>query len=593
MVPEVFRAIVQTEPEVLLRSDVATAEAKDREALVTSFLNLAEQRKLSARDPGTLRQYGKMLHPGLADQLRPYVTDASRDVFTRRTAIEIASLCEVPDLAHDLAAIALDPHQDLVVREMAARAVRHSNVDEAKLGLKPLIMGVVGDDPKDELKGCALRSLWPDHMTTEELFQVLTPPRRESYLGSYAMFLMYDLAAALPPSDLPYALNWIESQGSSHQASFYANRLIDGIMKKAWDQMMAPGVARAFGRAILSRARQFDKIISNDRDSEFRQCISEDHSKRRMLVGTMISLVAELEEDPQYLLFTDTPLVLDQDIPWMLERLQSTESTEEQLAWAQLIGRAFDQRETEQLEVVYDACQANSVLANEFAWLFQPVDLNSPRAERMKETHNRRENWRQLREQQTPLLDPPPEERMAWLLAECEDEDSAAWWRLNVEMTLEPDSTHYGDEFEPDLTSLPGWKAANTQTRARIVDAAWKYIQEQDAKPDAWLGTSKLYRPAWAGYRAFRLLLKEAPEIFDSIPTDAWKRWAPIILAFPFHSALRDGDPDRLLVAAAYRFAPDDVVEALKTVFGREESELDAQWIIQNLTDSVEPISMV
>jgi hypothetical protein len=50
MVPEVFREIMKTDPHVLLRSDVATADVKDRIALVESLLQLHDEERLMAHD---------------------------------------------------------------------------------------------------------------------------------------------------------------------------------------------------------------------------------------------------------------------------------------------------------------------------------------------------------------------------------------------------------------------------------------------------------------------------------------------------------------------------------------------------------------
>ena len=51
---------------------------------------------------------------------------------------------------------------------------------------------------------------------------------------------------------------------------------------------------------------------------------------------------------------------------------------------------------------------------------------------------------------------------------------STAWWKLNLEMTLESDSKYYGSDLIADLTTLPGWRDADDGTRARIVAAVAK-----------------------------------------------------------------------------------------------------------------------
>jgi hypothetical protein len=66
-------------------------------------------------------------------------------------------------------------------------------------------MEQAGSDPDDELKGCGLLATWPDHITAEELFAVLTPRKRDDYSGSYSSFLSSGFVQYLQSSDLPVA----------------------------------------------------------------------------------------------------------------------------------------------------------------------------------------------------------------------------------------------------------------------------------------------------------------------------------------------------------------------------------------------------
>ena len=155
----------------------------------------------------------------------------------------------------------------------------------------------------------------------------------------------------------------------------------------------------------------------------------------------------------------------------------------------------------------------------------------------MREHHEKRQKWLR-RDEDRPLLDPPPASRIASLLDAFESGDLGAWWRLNREMTLKPDSEFYGDELQPNLTLLPGWEQATPETKSIILQAAKKYVLEQDSATDKWLGKNTLHRPVFAGYRALRLLLQEDPGMLSDLPPYVWEKWAPIILAYPTTSGL-------------------------------------------------------
>ncbi|NQV36056.1 MAG: hypothetical protein HQ515_25420, partial [Phycisphaeraceae bacterium] len=105
---EVFDALVRSNPQVLLRADAAALSAEDRSSVVESLLNALQTGQANDQDWDLHRHYIKLKHPGLADQLRPWITEKNRDLTARATAIGIASDCKVQELQGLLAEIALD-----------------------------------------------------------------------------------------------------------------------------------------------------------------------------------------------------------------------------------------------------------------------------------------------------------------------------------------------------------------------------------------------------------------------------------------------------------------------------------------------------
>ena len=156
-------------------------------------------------------------------------------------------------------------------------------------------------------------------------------------------------------------------------------------------------------------------------------------------------------------------------------------------------------------------------------------------------------------------------------LETLESGDLAAWWRLNREMTLESDSTHYGNPLELDLTKLPGWQEAEEATQKRIIESAKNYIQNQDNVAYEWIGTNKYNRPALAGCRAFQLLLKESPEFLDNLSSEIWKKWTPVIIATPIIN--RHEDSYLEIVKCAYVNAPQESINTLITLIDKENQE--------------------
>ena len=93
MLPALFREIMSTDPAVLLRSDVATADVRDRAALVESLLRFYDEERLLDREWSVRQRYNKLAHPGLAEQLRPYICERTKATTVRNVAIDIAEAC--------------------------------------------------------------------------------------------------------------------------------------------------------------------------------------------------------------------------------------------------------------------------------------------------------------------------------------------------------------------------------------------------------------------------------------------------------------------------------------------------------------------
>ncbi len=579
MVAEVFRCITASDPEVLLRSDVATAEVKDRADLVEHLLVLYDHGKLVDSDWDLIRMYRKLNHPSLPEQLRPYIRDKQKDIVVRRVAIDIAEACEILALQEDLVQVALDETDSYAARVQAAFAISQMADDRAKQMLKPLAMGQGGDDPDDELKGCGLECVWPRFLTTAELIGALTPPKQPNLFGMYGRFLRSDIAAGLQPSDLPLTLKWVEDRGVGHAPDKPLGELADAILAMGLDHLDVPGIPEALAAAAQKWFRIHRGSVCGPHPSAFRAKLAENVERRRELVAAILPLLT----DPQDRFFLIRPRVLtdSSDTFWLIDRLREAEAEAMQRLLAALIARTFDGRDVGQLDAVICASRESKQLAEQLSWLLEPVELDSPRAQAMKAEYAQMEL--EAKPTARPLLDPPPEQRIAVLLERFESGDLDAFWQLNRELTLEPDSTHYGDELEPDLTVLPGWRRSNPETKARIIAAAERYLETCDPEAEKWLGTDTITDAALAGYRALLLLAAESPTLVSTLPETVWGKWVPIILAHPLASGSQSDEPHHQLAELAYQRAPNAVLNTLLRLIDAENERHGTAFVFQRL----------
>lgn len=575
---DIFRKIMDVDPEVLLHSDVATADETDRANLVQSLLDLNEREEIHPRARMGQRRYWTLKHSGLAEQLERYICDRSRGADVRYVATDIAEACELRELGQQLADVVLDTADVYRVRVNAAYAVSRVGDGDARIRLKPLAAGVSGDDPDDEFKGIALSALWPGLLTAQELLRTLTPPRNDHLVGSYTSFLARSSLDHLAPRDLPSAMAWVEDKARMERLPHHFGELVDAAMWRAWQHLDEPGVLETFAKATLALLRGHHMSMGIGGSHPLTRSLLTEHSKRRRVLQAMVPLITDLDKDPGRLLYFDPPFLLGEDIPWLIDRLGATESDDIKATLAQLVFDAFHSSDRTQLDAIYEAKEHHPALNRLFAPLFDPIDLGSPRAAQLRDAYYRHQE--QLRRIAEHPVDPPPPEHLPLLFDKFEDGDRSAW----VEFALGLPNQQRTFSMNPDLTNRHAWKSADEAMRARILAAASVYLQVQEPQMHAWLSTNNIRLYDAAAYKALRLLLTEAPQILAALLEEVWGKWAPLTLAYPSGTGdVSEDEPVERLVALAYAHAPGEIINTLLPLIDKDNDWAPEIFVVRKL----------
>ena len=99
--------------------------------------------------------------------------------------------------------------------------------------------------------------------------------------------------------------------------------------------------------------------------------------------------------------------------------------------------------------------------------------------------------------------------------------------------------------WSDDITQRPGYLALDADDHTKILQSAIHYLRNADPSDDAWLDTPNVTdkRPM-AGYLAFALLDRMAPEQLTALSPGTWGRWASTLLWFDC-TILNGGSPER------------------------------------------------
>jgi predicted NACHT family NTPase len=575
---EVFDGIMETDPDILLRSGITSADAQSKERLVDRLLKAFREERLLDIDLSLRNGYNKLAYPKMEEQLLPIINDRKNGIIARRAAIDIAEDCNLDILQDEFAFIALDQSEEYQIRVQAACAVSRIGNDSAKTKLVPLLNSEVNADPDDELKGFSLKSVWPDIITAKTLFSALTKPKRSMYIGAYSSFLSSDFIKNLKESDYLIALKWVESQEANDRLHHKYENIIAAIMFRAFDILNDAQLVDAYAKALLSILEHQDTLNFEYDEQSFKTLLLENPLKRRQLVKTMLFFVPR---DKLWMFWGLVQLINKDDLVWLVDELKNSIEKNDQDKWAELIGMVHDPSLIDHTDAIYSGINQSKIVEKYFQHLFAPIELGSLEAENKRQDYLKRQKWMQSHEK--PLLDPPPAQRISFRLDDFEAGKIDAWWQLNREMTLKINSTHYGDELESNLTSLPGWENADLQIRTRLINAAKEYLNKAEPNSDTWLGTNIIHFPAFAGYRALRLLQNEDPLYLSELNGEVWEKWAPIIIAYPTSSGTGDENPHLLLVKKAYEYAPEQILGALKILISYENLESDHIFIVRKM----------
>ena len=165
---------------------------------------------------------------------------------------------------------------------------------------------------------------------------------------------------------------------------------------------------------------------------------------------------------------------------------------------------------------VCDDEPVKSILGNQ-----KSVELDSDEATVLRNARKR--NIGRSRGHEAPPLDPPPSDRVLRALGLAETQDIRHFGTVCRELKLELTSTHYPPR-ERFLTRTPGWREADCETRARIVEVAKTYVSVDAIASEASKGVSpsSLHVDVLG---AMWLLLEREPDWLRARGKSWWKNW--------------------------------------------------------------------
>lgn len=497
-------------------------------------------------------------YEGAETDLRPVLLErGDRCEHVLACAISLIGSWRLSSVSDALAGLALDSSVPLHTRASAGRALLECGTAAACERLKPLASGLP-EDEQDELKGVALRCNWPDRLSAPELFDALTPRRRRSFFGAYAIFLFKLDADGFPPAgQVAAGLRWATSLASEPSDTDSLDRLCMRIAHAALRELDDPETAAGLVSLMRHWMKWGKSPFAPSRkdllDPPSSAPLYADRQIRRRLIDLLTEFAVSTEE-LRNLVFETHGLLHEEDFQWFLRRGcddgREVDVRERYLEIAKFLPWRSRRGDVDAWLRVCDVDPVKKILGNQ-----KSIALDSEQATRLREDWKRLQDRKQRSE--PPLLDPPPCDRVLKLLALSETRDVGYFPNLCRELTLEPRSTHYGvGRF---LTDTPGWREAGPGTRTRIVEAAKRYLSMETIAETL---SSRLAPNTHhvGGLDAMWLVLDSDPDWLISRPESWWNGWCRYILAESIPNMYGEpADPKLRLVTLLNGTAPSSV----------------------------------
>lgn len=584
MRPGIFDALLRTEPDVLLLTDSASLSDTDRARLTEAYLQLIQSGTLSHERARALESaYVRLQHPGLADQLRRVIA-TSGSTAAVRAAIEIAEQTRCADLIPVLVATCLDGSKPLEVRIQAGYALRTMSRQsgqslKAVASLRALVVDKSRRSDSQDLLGLALHLLWPDHIDAATLFDALEPEKQPNLYGAYAAFLTgEELVEHLAEADLPLALKWLDTNSGVGGARNHFRTTRHSILYRAWEAIEQPGVLDAAVPVFLKRTRAHKRLFDKppwitdveEQNGEFAaKCLREHPKRRQLLVTALIAKIVQStsETSERHVLalglkYGPSPLVLREDIPWLLDRCKDCER-DEQDTWVELANRVVlheppDSWSEDELSVMIAARKEAKTSLEPLCDLLSFIDaveLVSERADRQ------RKRFHEMKAYGRPTRKRRPKHTLrqvyeSWLAA-AKDGVIGAWWHIHQMLVFGQswDSPEQGGSASGGILGSALWGEADVRLREQTIDTVHTFLNGLCPIVAPSIDSGTCWNAHWQSLEALRLQASEDINWLDAQSTEWWNAWAPVIVCVNDQSEFAE-DVDRRLAGMAYARVP-------------------------------------
>lgn len=565
--------VLEHDPLVLMRSDFAEVSSAEKTRALNALLTLIAEGNAPAADeePAHLQT---LAFDGLGNELRPWLTDASRSKEARDMALRIAAECAGEQLARDLGKdiweLAAAPDADAL--SWLAHAVARIGVWWPKERLLAFVNGERLPGRHWGVRGAALIALFDKRRGDEraKLGEVVPflEPNRTDVFSLYDIFLHHchehidaenldDACAILAGLD-----HWLAPLSP---ASRIRQLTLDTLAAIALLIPDPKALAALTDWWLTPQRRQNYQIPGRAETCSLADVGLDVPEKRRALLA---AILADRRAAAQLDFRADDLPCEPADFGWLLDRLAHAVGSEEKLL-ARLADRwAWQRSLREENLAALDAAFAHSA---EFRARLRPAPDGNIHEAMCRAEDEAEQKWaveaaelRKLSEETQPHDD--PNTTLANALDSCARHESKAWWKLLVAVSGEGDRGRGVRMWETTQPSeLPDWERIPDAALPDVMRAARDHLLNDPPElpgPNQWDERVEATRHAL-------VLLRESLATDSDLRAAFRPVWVEIILRTLYPSR----EPLPAVLASLHAIDPVATLDSIRQQIERDWSE--------------------
>lgn len=584
---DLFDKLVKHEPLLLLRihREISFEERKD---IVHNILQLSISNNLSFDHWSDTRNFGRLSHSDLANQIKPFLDNSSTNDLAKHMLLYLAAACNLVELKNELVTIVSDKSISTYLKRIAIEILGTIDDPDIKRLLAPYALKQMPDDYDDELKGQAILSLYPWSLSTDALFRSLTKPKMQNVLGTYRAAIS-SIGDKIPEEDLEVAIDSIYDNSIFFED--YGHNELEDVLKSSLNRAWRSPKLHSYKQKL---ANLIIKLKENYVDFE----VIDDDEKRRDVLFYVIEFLSRREENGSWLLHSVSQRLLqNKDWQWLTSIVKNVSFDENLKIAAGELLVSFVHIDDNKIQ------QDLINLANEVDWFGKKYrhellacDIDSTKSEKDKSIFQRQKRNEQRQSENNPIkkikYDPVEKSLQELILFEGGDVD--AWRRLIGYMRIDAIEESHAFEFEMDIREFPVWKKLTLADQERVIQAAHDYLIKFKL-------TNEFQYNTYSGLAAYRALFLLSTLTDNESIEGNIKKWLPVIIYYNLLGYGQKTDISSSIVKKAYEIAPNEFIEQLKEqirdssgnyqldriedVFEQGISEYFLEWVEEGLFD--------